>query len=384
MNRRYIVFSILIGIVPVLALLWTASRASADLTSSHETALNPSGKAFEVNPDAGGNLWISDYFAQEIWQLDPGTNVYTIYQGMHGASDARRDGKGDVWWTNYIDNHLGRISLNTSQVTTWTLPGAGIPLGTAVDDSGNIWVTDSFEPLVHRFEPDTRQLCTYLVPDAGISDYIVAHGGYIWLGDWWLSRLLRLDPTTDEFTIWELPEGAFPEGVAVDESGHVWAADSELSVLVELQPEINRLTTHMLPAGIWPEMLVPHKGLVWYTEDYSGTVGVLDPATANGTTTTVTSTTESVTPACNNLGPGTSAPLVTSTGSASWASTALTTVLDSDGWTIYALEQGSSPWGIAVVQDDLFVVDEGRQKLLRLSVKGTEEKHRLYLPLVLK
>jgi streptogramin lyase len=379
MNRRYIVFSILIGIVPILALLWTASRASADLASSYETDLNPSGGAFEVNPDTGGNLWISDVFADEIWQLDPRAGVYTIYQGMPGASDARRDSEGDVWWANYVDNHLGQISLSANQVTTWTLPGAGKPWGTAVDDSGEVWVTDSFEPQVHRFDPDTQQLCTYMVPDAGISDYIVAEGGYIWL-----SRLLRLDPTTDEFTIWALPEGAFPEGVAVDESGHVWAADSGLSRLVELQPETNQLTTYMLPAGIWPEMLVPHKGLVWYTEDYSGTVGVLDPATANGTTTTVTSTTQSVTPACDNLGPGTSAPLVTSTGGTSWASTVITTVLDSDGWTIYELEQGSSPWGIAAVQDDVFVVDEGRQKLLRLSVKGIEEKHRLYLPLILK
>jgi streptogramin lyase len=297
---------------------------------------------------------------------------------------ARRDAEGDVWWTNFTDNHLGQISLSANQVTTWTLPGAGKPLGTAVDDSGEVWVTDSFEPQVHRFDPAAKQLCTYAVPDAGISDYIVADGGYIWLGDWWLSRLLRLNPATNEFTIWALPDGAFPEGVAVDESEHVWAADSGLRRLVELQPETNQLTTYMLPAGAWPEMLVPHKGLVWYTEDDSGTVGVLDPATAHGTTTTVTSTTQSATPACDNLGPGTSAPLVTSTGSVSWTSTVVTTVVDSDGWTIYELEPGSSPWGIAVVQDDVFVVDEGRQKLLRLSVKGTEEKHRVYLPLVLK
>jgi streptogramin lyase len=382
MNRRYLVFSSLTGILAVLALLWTASRASADLVTAHETDLNPSGKAFEVNPDTGGNLWISDYFADKIRQLDPRSGVYTIYQGMSGASDARRDAAGDVWWTNYVDNQLGRISLSANQVITWALPGAGIPLGTAVDDSGDIWVTDSFEPQVHRFDPDTQEVCTYLVPDGGTSDYIVADGGYIWLGDWWLSRLLRLDPSTDEFTSWALPEGAFPEGVAVDEAGHVWAADSELSLLVELQPAINQLTTYTVPVGVWPEMLVPHNGLVWYTEDYSGTVGVLDPATAHGTTTTVASATETVAPTCENLGPGTSAPLVSSTGSASWASTALATLLDSAGWTIYALEPGSSPWGIAVVQDDVFVVDEGRQKLVKLSTAG--EQHRVYLPLILR
>jgi streptogramin lyase len=302
---------------------------------------------------------------------------------MSGASDARRDGIGDVWWTNYTDNQLGRISLSANQVTTWPLPGAGTPFGTAVDDSGKIWVTDPFESTVHRFDPDTQQLCTYMVPDAGVSDYIVADDGYIWLADWSLSRLLRLNPATGEFTIWALPAGAFPEGVAVDESGHLWAADSELSLLVELQPAINQLTTYTVPVGIWPEMLDPHDGLVWYTEDYSRTVGVLDPATANGTTTTVAGATKSVTPACDNLGPGTSAPLVTSTGSASWASIALATLQDSGGWTIYALEPGSSPWGIAVVQNDVFVVDRGRQKLLRLST-AADGKYRVYLPVVMK
>jgi streptogramin lyase len=58
--------------------------------------LNPSGSAFEVNRDAQGRLYVSDYNAGEIWLLDPVKRLFTRYSGFSLPGDARSDGGFDL------------------------------------------------------------------------------------------------------------------------------------------------------------------------------------------------------------------------------------------------------------------------------------------------
>jgi streptogramin lyase len=143
------------------------------------------------------------------------------------------------------------------------------------------------------------------------------------------------------------------------------------------------MTAYTLPVGSTPEMITTSEGRVWYTEDTSGTIGMLDPITATGTSTTLAETTAAVTPACSIVGPGTSTAALTGTGSASWVTSSYTTTVDGGGWTVYQLPPDASPWGIAVIDGDAWVADQGRQKLLRLST-ATDEEYRVYLPLLMK
>ena len=143
--------------------------------------------------------------------------------------------------------------------------------------------------------------------------YIVAQGADIWLGDGRNQRILKLDPTANLFTIWQLTGGAFPKGMAMEANGNLWWADEGLSRLGRLEPGINRLTAYPLPVGTQPEMIALSQGKAWYTELVSRTVGVLDPAVAAGSSSTLVKTTAPVTPACSNLGAGTSSSVSSST-----------------------------------------------------------------------
>ena len=87
-------FGITSTIVMALSLLitWFAFAANEN-KSSAEMALNQeTGTAYELNRDEDGTLWISDYDADEVWQVDPARGVYTIYHGIDAPSDARHDG----------------------------------------------------------------------------------------------------------------------------------------------------------------------------------------------------------------------------------------------------------------------------------------------------
>ena len=100
MRIRTILLSLIAGLTLVsLMLLGTANSRAYLIVAANppqeadpeETPLNIDGSAYEINIDAAGNLWISDYGADEIWQVNPATAAYTIYQGIQAPSDARRD-----------------------------------------------------------------------------------------------------------------------------------------------------------------------------------------------------------------------------------------------------------------------------------------------------
>jgi streptogramin lyase len=354
--------------------------AKADGIPVQEDSLDPAGVAYEVNPDTHGNLWISDAGAGQIWQVRPATRVITIYSGLDGASDARMDPAGMVWWTNSSDTKLGRISPGTSTLTTWTLPGTGALWGISFDDAGRVWTTDFYNGTLYRFTPGSTEACAYAVPDAGVSDYIVTQGADIWLGDWPNQRILRLNPTTNLFTIWPLTGAAFPIGLAMDASGSLWWADANLPVLARLQPDISRMTVYTLPVGSQTEMIALSQGRVWYTETGSGTAGMLDPGVASGTSSTLVKTTVPVTPKCSNVGAGTSASVSSSTRALAWTPTAYKQIVSSGGWIVYQMPQGAFPWGIAVSDQDVWIVDQGRQKLANyLAPLATRF---VYLPMV--
>jgi streptogramin lyase len=375
MSTKPITFAIVIGAALTLILMISLAGASSPMVL--ETNLAPSGVVYEINPDAQGNLWVTDNGANEIRRVNPATGVYTIYHDMSHANDARMDASGNVWWTNYQDPHLGRIAVNTGMLTTWPLSLAGAPLGTAFDDAGHVWVSDETLPNVYRFDPTTSEVCTYSYSDAdGDSAYLVWYAGSVWLGDDAGARIIKLDPVGNVFTIWQLAAGAHPEGLAIDESGNFWWSDQGTPAgLARLEPTINRLTSYTLPVSTTPEMIFVSNGNVWYT---GNTVGVLNPTAASGITSTLAVTTTPVTPSCSTA-VGTDSAVVTSVGNMVWTSNVYTRSTPAAGWTVYQLPPNASPWGIAVSGGRVWFTDQGRQVLAQM-----DSRYRVYVPIMFK
>ena len=89
----------LIFLITILLLTVIGGAVTANL-SGRETPLNPDGYVYEVFRDDSGELWISDYFVDEIWRVNPTSGAYTIYSDLVGASDGRTGGDGLLWWTD--------------------------------------------------------------------------------------------------------------------------------------------------------------------------------------------------------------------------------------------------------------------------------------------
>lgn len=407
----------------MLLLLGAASISLAAAMMFREASLTQGGMAFEVNTDTAGNLFISDARASEIWQLHAGTSTYTKYLGLPQPSDARPDRTGNIWWTDW-NRTLGRINVRAGTVTTWEIePSLG---GLALDGGGRLWLAtysyQSTRAALYRFDPQTSELCGYKWEGGSNSDYILYAAGRVWLGDQANQRMIRFDPAAAQNQVrwWSLPpgvhvasthsrnasphsrshspplppnplyqnseqsrlpEGLSPRGLALDAAGHLWWADPGAIALASLDPANDQVTIYRLPDGGDPVMLTLDGGRVWYTT-LSGSVGALAPALASGTVVTATTGSLSAFASCRSMGTGSTTTASSARGTLAWGTPAkLAPILDGNGWTIYQLQEGAALYGIARSSDSLWVVDNGRQKLIRLGAKGPD---RVLLPLVLR
>jgi streptogramin lyase len=346
--------------------------ARADTIPTQETSLAAGGTVYEVNRGGETYVYVSDSGAGEIWVVTAATGAYTRYTGLAGATDARPESDGDVWWTD-SGTKFGRVNAGAGTVTRWNLldldPQGTYDLGgLALDANGVLWMTESFGSTskLWQFTPGSAQLCYYGISGGTVSQYVAQRDGALWFANWSNDRLVRFSPGNNQLNYWKMPAG-FMEGLALDAAGNVWAADSSAGDLYRYEPGANRLTTYGLPSGTTPHVVAPSDAGIWYSEG-SGTVGYLDPTLATGSASTPAAGFQNVNaPTCVSFGSGATTAVSKSTGNLAWTASSWTTVAAPAGWQLYDLPDSSTPYGIAPSAGYVWVGDQGRQKLIRLA-----------------
>ena len=366
MRQQIILRLLFAGFALTAAIFLLTARHAAAADDPGQAALNPDGDAFEINIDAQGLLWISDRVAGEIWRVDPATAAYTVYEGIPAPSDARRGEDGSVWWGDYDQGRFGRLDPETKSVTWWLAPGASGLLGSQIDGAGDFWAAAVNEPLLFRYQPAAGMLCTYTLPKSGIAAYPQIHDGSVWLGDEANGRILRLDPASDKFTAWELPDDAEPLGMSFDNKGALWYADPNNAYLARLDPGSDQLDTFDPPTGLLPQMVAVHGSNIWYSEHWDGAVGRLIPSAAGGESFSLTRSSAPATVNCADHTPEKIETVTTRSGDLSWVSMDYSLAVDDGVWQIYDLPSGAVPWGIAGDGQQVWFVDRGRQLLGRI------------------
>ncbi len=350
-------------LVSLAIVLGFTTKARADLPVS-EAGLNPSGLAFEINPDDVGKLWITDSQAHEVWEVDPSSGAYIVFPVNGSPTDARQAG-GWLWWADYLTNTLGQVKTSDGTFSSWQVPGAVNFSGTNLDTQGRFYATDSTNPYLYRLDPNPpAQLCSFALP--GVGNYIVRDGDYLWLTA--TNMIMRLQISNNSLTTWSLPLVSSPMGLAVDTLGNLWYADESMNVIAQLDPNTSQLTSYALPTGFRPEMIAIQSGYIWYTTQTSlPSIGRLDPLVANHNVTLLdVQSPIIINPVCNSISPSSTGTVTPTSGNLNWTDTSYSSILNTGGWKIYQMPGVSSPWGITVPTLG-YVVDQGRQELIRFA-----------------
>lgn len=171
------------------------------------------------------------------WDIDPTHN---------GGSWLDPDPDGTVWFSEQMTMGVGHLDPATNVLREWIAPAPGTAVdGIAADGLGHAFFTT---PSLDNGGPNTLQ---------------------------------RIDPATNDFTIWTLPYGTAPGIFLLDYAGKVYFTMYNVGRIGRIDPATNVLTEWAVPsASSFPEdITVAPNGLVYFTEDNKHKIAEFNPAT---------------------------------------------------------------------------------------------------------
>ena len=148
---------------------WIVNQSSNNVTKvapdgSSFTNYNCCEQASGIAIDQQDNIWVADYFGDEVSLLtNSGTVIATNYTAggsIYHPQGIAIDGAGNVWVANYRAPYLSELSGATSKVPGSALsPAAGLgadaklieAYAIALDASGNIWTSNQGSNTITKF-----------------------------------------------------------------------------------------------------------------------------------------------------------------------------------------------------------------------------------------
>ena len=263
----------------------------------------PNNKAepHEVAVDLRGNAWVAQRVGGKLGRLDGKNLTYTDIAPPAGQSPTNRlnaitrapDGK--LW---FIDGGPNRrwlsVDPKNNEFEIYDLPklksGSASGNTMRVHPNGTVWLNSIAANQVIRLDPPTKEFTVYDVP-AGVkrgrtaSPYGMAISGdnKVWFIENAVNQMGRLDPATgkiDEFPIFVQNPVARKGGM--DSQGNVWVGLHGAGKLMKIDYKTVKMTVYDPPtedAGPYSVLGDPKSPLVWFSEQHVDKMARFDPKT---------------------------------------------------------------------------------------------------------
>jgi virginiamycin B lyase len=252
----------------------------------------PNNKAepHEVAVDLEGNGWVTQRVGGKLGRFDPKTLTYTEIAPPAGQSPTNRLNaitrapNGKLW---FIDGGPNRRWLSydpkTKEFDIYELPklksGSASGNTMRVHPNGTVWLNSIAANQVIRLDPTTREFTVFEVP-AGIkrgrtaSPYGMAISGdnKVWFIENAVNQMGRIDPATgkiDEFPIFVKNPVARKGGM--DSEGNVWVGLHGVGKLMKIDYKTTKMTVYDPPsedAGVYSVQGDPKSRIVWFSEQH--------------------------------------------------------------------------------------------------------------------
>jgi streptogramin lyase len=240
------------------------------------SGISPGANPYGIVTGPDGNLWFTEFAANQIARLNPTTGAVTEYGGLSPASgpqDITVGPDGNLWFTEYTANQVGRINPTTGLVTEFSAgitPGSR-PFSITTGPDGNLWFTESAANQIACITTNgfVTEYGYGLTSGSGPFDITKGPDGNLWFTENSANQIGRLTPSTGAITEYGgLASGASPQGIAAGPDGSLWFTENGAN-------EIGRITTsgtvneytNGISAGSGPRDITggPDANL-WFTE----------------------------------------------------------------------------------------------------------------------
>ena len=262
----------------------------------------PEVEPHEIAVDAQGNGWITQRTGGKLGRLDVKTLEYKEFDPPAAASKTVRlngivsaPGGGQLWFVDGGPNRRWfNYDIKTSQFATYTLPklksGAASGNTMRVHPNGTVWLNSIAANQVIRLNPTTEEFSVFDVP-AGVKAGRTANpygmaidgSGKIWFVENAMNQMGRIDPVTGKIDEFEVPvKNAVPRKTGMDSQGNVWVGLHGAGKLMKIDYKTLKMTVYSPPtedAGVYSVQGDPKSKLLWFSEQHVDKIARFDPET---------------------------------------------------------------------------------------------------------
>jgi len=202
--------------------------------------------------DVDGKVWSQNNGFAAIHRLDLKTgNIETIapFEAAagragenHNIYDIVPDSKNNIYFTDFAQQHIGRVDAKTRQTTLFELPTkASAPRRGMMDAQDRLWFGQYRGNKISMFDTKTEKFQEWQMPTPFESPYDVTvdKNGEAWTGSMLNDRISRLDPKTSTFVEYLLPRETNVRRVYVDNSTSpvtFWVGNNHQGSIIKLEP----------------------------------------------------------------------------------------------------------------------------------------------------
>jgi streptogramin lyase len=236
-----------------------------------------------AGPD--GNIWFTEYDGNRIGRITPNGTVTEFITGItsgSGPSGITAGPDGNIWFTETSGNRIGRITPN-GVVTEFFLgiTSNSDPAGITAGPDGNLWFTEPASSRIGRITTSGTVTEFSIGITNGSTPIGIAAGpdGNLWFAEYDNDSIGRITPTgsVTEFSA-GITGASGPNGIAAGPDGNLWFTDN-------IGDRIGRISTtgfvteyplqaSTLPLGI----AAGSDGNLWFTETDRARIGQITRA----------------------------------------------------------------------------------------------------------
>jgi len=221
--------------------------------------VNAQPRALEFAAD--GRLWIVNGETRQVLRLDTDTGSYEAFDVDMYAHSLDLDAGGNVWVNDYFADkeRIARVDHETGEVRIIAMPssdrpaeeGLPLPYGLQVDRASRLYSTQLSANTLIVFDTASgdAELLQMPAPNSGPRRPGVAPDGVLWIPEFNTGHVTRFDPATRTFERVDLGNptlGAYDVEVS-QTNGDVWVTGSLDASLIRLEPDSGAVSRVPLP-----------------------------------------------------------------------------------------------------------------------------------------
>jgi streptogramin lyase len=195
-----------------------------------------------------GKVWAQNNGFAGIHRLDIASGKLETFEPFKGASgphniyDVIPDSKNNVYFTDFRQQHIGRIDAKTGDVALYVIPTpSSAPRRGSMDAQDRLWFCEYRADRIAMFDTKSEQFKEWQISPRWSSPYDVVtdRNGQAWTGSMLSDQVTRLDPATGASVNYLLPRSTNIRRVFVDNSTNpvsFWAGNNHGASIVKVEP----------------------------------------------------------------------------------------------------------------------------------------------------